>query len=453
MRWWMQLLGDGPLMIEARAGQDLSDRLERLEVNAGKHVDYQTLASKYARAEHRFAIDEDGVATIELAGPILRSAEPILDILDIDYTVADQFRAAIDQLAADRRAEAIVIDANTPGGTVTGLQAVYEAVRAAAAAKPVRVAVSGMLASAGLYIAASASEIVAEPAAMIGSIGTVMVLRDYSQMATKMGLRTIVVSTGPHKGAGTPGTPITDEQLAPLQRIADQLGAQFQAVLVEGRGLDAEHVAALATGEVWTAADALAHGLVDRIATTPRTAARTASAAPAADAVAPTTPAAPAANHQTPTKDQPMAITVAFLSSLLATHPAHAELIAAESQKDDATEDSIKAAITAADAQATDAQLAQLTARVAEQATQLTAKDEKITALQAKVDQAKNWSANGAGTPDPGSNQDADDAAGDTTSDTALKARWGAMTKAEQAGYLGDFENYAEAVREGHVKA
>lgn len=298
-----------------------------------------------ARTSHKYAVDSAGNARIELVGIMLDQQDWILDAWAEDYTITPHFAAAIREAGQRADVQAIVIEADSPGGVVFGLQDAYEAIRDSS--KPVIIAVKGMLCSAALYATAAADHITADPAAMIGSIGTLTTVTDYSQMAAKLGITVHLVASGPDKGTGTPGVPVTAERLKPYQELVDTLAGQFRAVVAEGRGLSAEEVQALATGAFWNATKALELGLIDSTSSTPLAAASS-------------------------TAKEALIMNKEQLKALLAAHPQHAALI---NQLDDEkkTEAEVKAAISAAETKAKDAKLTELTAAVAKHGDELTA--------------------------------------------------------------------------------
>lgn len=395
--------------------QQLRGALARVGHLDDEELNEKHIANRLARSSHKYRV-EDGVAHFNLHGPIVSRAEWILDYFGVDYTVSSHFGAAIREAAARDDVRQIVIDADTPGGSVSGLQGAYEAVRDAG--KPIIATVSSLCASAGLFIIAAADQIIAEPAAMVGSIGTVVVIRDWSKLYDEVGVKVHVVSTGPRKGMGTPGAPVTDDQLAALQDMVDQLAEQFIAAVAEGRGLSIEQVRTLATGDVWIGAAAQERGLVDRIASIPLAAAST------------------TAKELSRMDKQEMA-------SVLAAHPKHGALIA---QMSDATLDEVKAAIAKADEKAeaqakldavaserdqAKAQVTELEAKVTDLKAKLAASEQAKAAAEEKAAQALALGNNGS--RDPGGNPTGNP--GSKTEDE-LKAEWKTMTPAQRAPYL-----------------
>ena len=176
-------------------------------------------------------------------------------------------RAAILSAGADADIENIVWRVDTPGGSTDGLAECSDAVEQVAKVKPVIVQVDGMCASAGLYATAHATEIRAGRMDMIGSIGTRMMLYDYSKAFEDAGIRAIPIDTGEFKSAGAIGTEITEAQIADFQRIVGDYFADFRSMMMAGRGFSEKEFDAIADGRVWLTKDALKHGLIDKVST------------------------------------------------------------------------------------------------------------------------------------------------------------------------------------------
>ena len=107
--------------------------------------------------------------------------------------------------------------------------------------------------------------VAANPSAEIGSIGTVAVLEDSSQKMEREGVKVHVVSTGPFKGIGVNGTPITLEGLEYLRSRVEQLHTFFQSSIQRGRSLSQEQLESVSDGRVFIAADAKRFKLIDTV--------------------------------------------------------------------------------------------------------------------------------------------------------------------------------------------
>lgn len=202
----------------------------------------------------------DSVAVIELRGRMQKQAASLGQAAS---TVA--VRRAIRAAAANPDIGGIMLVIDSPGGTVAGTQDLAADVAAANSVKPVTAYIEDIGASAAYWVASQASRIVAGPTAAVGSIGTYGVVYDMSGAAAMDGIKVHVVRAGAMKGAGTPGTEITQEQLADFQREVDTLNEFFLAGVSSGRKMDIEAVQKLATGQVWIGSQAKDAGLIDGV--------------------------------------------------------------------------------------------------------------------------------------------------------------------------------------------
>ena len=183
-----------------------------------------------------------------------------------------QLRRDIRQAAMDPNVKGILLDIDSPGGTVAGTADLAAEIRAAARKKPVWAHIDDLGASAAYWIASQADQVFAnDKTALVGSIGTLMTVYDYSAAADKEGVKALVFATGPLKGAGAPGAPVTEEQQAYFQSLVDQSQSSFDAAVKNGRGMTAAQLAAVRTGGVFPASQALDLKLIDGIRSIDRT--------------------------------------------------------------------------------------------------------------------------------------------------------------------------------------
>jgi signal peptide peptidase SppA len=203
---------------------------------------------------------QNGVAVIEMAGTLMKARSSV-EASSSTVELRHQVRKA----ASDPSVDAIVLRIDSPGGTVHGTGDLAAEVAAAARQKEVIAYVEDLGASAAYWIASQATKIYTNPTGMVGSIGTFTVLTDSSEYAEKQGVRVEVIRAGAHKGMGTPGTKITDEQKAEVQGNIDALNEHFLQGVSQGRGLTMARVRELNDGKVYVGADAQRAGLVDGI--------------------------------------------------------------------------------------------------------------------------------------------------------------------------------------------
>ena len=177
-------------------------------------------------------------------------------------------RRMVRRAQADPAVGRVMLVIDSPGGTVAGTQDLADDVAALAAAKPTAAYVEDLCCSAAMWVASQCGTISAGRASLVGSIGAVMAVTDYSKWAARKGIKVhVVTSTGAEafKGAGAQGAKVTDAQLAEWKAKLDGLNAHFLAAVAGGRGMTDKQVRELADGRVHLAAEAQKFGLVDQV--------------------------------------------------------------------------------------------------------------------------------------------------------------------------------------------
>jgi signal peptide peptidase SppA len=205
--------------------------------------------------------NDRNVAVIPVAGPLMK-AVPSLSA----GTSTVQLRRDIRAAAADPKVSAILLAIDSPGGTVSGTADLAAEVARARKSKPVWAQAEDLTASAAYWVASQCEQIwVNQGTALVGSIGTLMVIYDLAGAAEKEGVRTLVFATGNLKGAGAAGAPVTDAQAEYFQRIVDAAQESFDAAVRKGRSLSEKQLKAVRSGEVFPAGEAVRLGLADGV--------------------------------------------------------------------------------------------------------------------------------------------------------------------------------------------
>jgi signal peptide peptidase SppA len=256
----------------------LPDRFEQLvqranQLNIRSHIeqnraDYDPFAAAAAasganskdESNAPYAISQ-GIAQIEMIGPMMKFASSLSSNVSTVYA-----RKQLRHAANNPDVKAIFLRIDSPGGTVSGTKDLADEIARTKAIKPVVAFVEDLAASAAYWVAAQATEIIANnTTALIGSIGTYAVIYDYSRSAENMGIKTHLITTGKFRGAGVPGVAITPEQLTEFQRVIDSLNDQFKSAVASGRTMATATIDELADGRVHPATLALDYKLIDRI--------------------------------------------------------------------------------------------------------------------------------------------------------------------------------------------
>jgi signal peptide peptidase SppA len=227
-----------------------------------------------ARQERQVAAPEgSGVAVLPMHGVIT----PRMNLMS-DVSGGTTFESLTNDLvtAADNpRVKAIVLDIDSPGGSVAGATEFASVVRKVRTQKPVVAQASHGMNSAAYWTGSNATEIVASPSASVGGIGVFAAHDDLSKAYEKRGLKRNFVSAGKYKLEGNDTAALDDEARSAMQAKVDHHYGVFVHDVALGRGIDAAKVrAGFGEGRSLTAPEALAAGMVDRIATLSETVAR-----------------------------------------------------------------------------------------------------------------------------------------------------------------------------------
>jgi len=172
---------------------------------------------------------------------------------------------AIAAIGADRNVRALIVAIDSPGGTVSGGEALHRALSAVAVQKPVVAVMGGTAASAGYMVALPAERIFARQSTVTGSIGVLMQTTEFAGLLESLGIRAEALTSGPLKDQPSPFRPLTEEGRAALNAVIQDLYTQFVAMVAAGRRMEEAQVRPLADGRVFTGRQAMAAGLVDAI--------------------------------------------------------------------------------------------------------------------------------------------------------------------------------------------
>ena len=175
----------------------------------------------------------------------------------------NQFRA----IKADKDIVNWLAVFESPGGQCAGLSECADDLRALNAAKPGTAFINDQCDSAAYFLASQCSQIFMNRMGRCGYIGTMAAIEDTSAKAAMAGVKVLLFKSdgATYKGAGTPGTQITPEQMAVFQELVDHYGDDFKAAVQTGRALSDDQLKAVAIGREFTATQAIAMGLIDGV--------------------------------------------------------------------------------------------------------------------------------------------------------------------------------------------
>jgi signal peptide peptidase SppA len=207
------------------------------------------------------------VAVVPIFGPLTQRGDVVAsNATRSAEAVADEVTSA----AADNSIDAVVLLVDSPGGEVYGIPEAFNAIRQAAAIKPVVTSVSSVCASAALYLGSAATEIWVTPSGEIGSLGVYALHVDLSKALEESGEKPqfIVASDSPFKTEGNSFEPLSDDARASLQKVVDRYMAMFVRDVAKGRSMSVETVRTkFGQGRMLSPQDAVEAGMADKIGT------------------------------------------------------------------------------------------------------------------------------------------------------------------------------------------
>ena len=214
------------------------------------------LVAAVVAAAGRFDLrrQQDHVAQIAIGGLIL------------DDPARDE---AMKEVADDDKVKALLVKIDTPGGTYVGGEALYESLRQVGEKKPV-VAIMGTTATSAGYMSALGSDhIVARSSTLTGSIGVILQTADVTGLLDKIGIKSVVVKSGPLKAQPNPLEKFSPAARKATEAIIADYFDMFVTLVAERRSLSREQVLKLADGRVFSGRQAKKAGRVDALGAEP----------------------------------------------------------------------------------------------------------------------------------------------------------------------------------------
>lgn len=214
-----------------------------------------------------------GIQILPLFGTIVPRGNLLIETSG--GTSAEAWGRAFRQAVADPNIGAIVIDTDSPGGAVQGIDELANDIFKARGTKPIVAVANHLAASAAYWIATAADEFVVAPSGEVGSIGVFAAHEDVSEALTKEGVKINLISAGKYKTEGNPYEPLSEESRASIQKRVDEYYNMFTAAVARNRGVSVNEVrGGFGEGRVVGAKEAVSLGMADRIGTLDETIAR-----------------------------------------------------------------------------------------------------------------------------------------------------------------------------------
>ncbi len=209
---------------------------------------------------------EPFVGVVKVDGTIMKSASSSALFPTEGYD-HEKTLSLIDQYQQSGENRGILLYVNTPGGSVYETDELYQRLLEYKkdTGRPVWTYMANEACSGGYYVSMASDKIYANRNTWTGSIGVILSLSNYKGLMDKLGVDTILFTSGPNKSMGNPGVDVTQEQKRIFQSLVDESYEQFVGIVAQGRNMSLETVKPIADGRVYTAQQALDLKLIDGI--------------------------------------------------------------------------------------------------------------------------------------------------------------------------------------------
>ncbi len=242
---------EGPAPLHVRAARGAAQAVAGLfSPGEGKEPD----------ASRPYAV-EDGVAVIEITGVIVRR-QPSWSWMAVSSM--ERLRQVVKAALGDASVRAILLDIDSPGGAVSGVDEMAAWLAKAATRKPMYAYTAGDMTSAAFWLGSACGDVTASRAARVGHVGLYMVHVDWSKWNEGFGINPTWLASGDLKTTGHPDAPLSDRDREYLQERLDQAYDLFVNDVAKALGLDPANHEAWANGQWFRGAAALELGLVAR---------------------------------------------------------------------------------------------------------------------------------------------------------------------------------------------
>lgn len=211
--------------------------------------------------------NEDFIGVVKVEGAIMNSStSSLFDTAAYNHKNTLQL---INDLQNSPYNKGIILFVNSPGGTVYDSDELYLKLKEYSqnTSRPIWAYMASVACSGGYYISMAADKIYANRNVQTGSIGVIMSMVNYKELFDKLGVKTVIFSSGANKAMGSAGIDMTDEQATIIQSIVDESYEQFLNIVADGRNIDIETLKPIADGRIYTAKQALELNLIDEIQT------------------------------------------------------------------------------------------------------------------------------------------------------------------------------------------
>jgi len=205
------------------------------------------------------------IAIIDISGPIMYSND---DTFSTNLGNANNIISNLEDIRK-KNIKSILIRLNSPGGTASASQSVYQKIIDLRKKHNIKVFayMQDVAASGAYYIASACDKIYCTPSTITGSIGVIMQVMDLTSLGNKVGYQTNVIKSGKYKDIGNSFRKMGDDEKKLLQEMINDTYNEFLKAVSNGRNMKLDTVRKLADGRIYTGNQAYANKLVDKLGT------------------------------------------------------------------------------------------------------------------------------------------------------------------------------------------
>lgn len=241
----------------------------------GGHASAEVMTSIQADAQARevrrantATASTGGIAVVPMYGVVTQRGNMADDVSGPGSVSTQKFSATLRAAIADPGVSQILIDIDSPGGSVYGVQELAAEILQARSSKPVVAIANSLCASAAYWLGCCASEFYVTPGGEVGSIGVWQAHQDVSAALSEGGVKVTLISAGKYKTEGNPYGPLDEDAAAFMQSRVDDYYSAFSKGVARARGVGIDAVRnGMGQGRVLGADAAMAEKMVDGILT------------------------------------------------------------------------------------------------------------------------------------------------------------------------------------------
>jgi len=205
------------------------------------------------------------IAVVIGSGMIVPGDTGEIGLFEESLLASDTFIRNLRKARDNSSVKAIILRIDSPGGSITASDVIWEEIRKTKLIKPIYASMSDLAASGGYYLAMACDTIIAHPATITGSIGVISVIPNFSATLDKIGADADTVTTNKSALFLNPYFPFSDRDKAILYDLSKNMYNRFVSRVAESRHKEFGATRAIAKGRVWTGEAGYRIGLVDTL--------------------------------------------------------------------------------------------------------------------------------------------------------------------------------------------